>query len=581
MTADRIRRRLAAILASDVVGYSRLMSRDEAGTHARLSAFRRDVFEPAVREFGGRTVKLMGDGALVEFPSVVDAVDCALAVQRAVSEAGREETGDRRIMLRIGIHLGDVIDDDNDIFGDGVNIAARLEGLAPAGGIAISEDALRQVEGKVGVGFVDAGEQRLKNIDRPVRVFHAQLAAMDALSEPGREPDAADKPSIAVLPFDNMSNDPEQDYFSDGITEDIITDLSRIPELLVISRNSTFTYKGKATKLQQVCRDLGVRYILEGSVRKAGGRVRINAQLIDGRSDSHLWAERYDRSIEDIFVVQDDVTARIVRALTQQLVRDVSPSEQPAQTGNIEAYDCVLRGRELYRQFSNDGNRAARALFEKAIALDPDYAEPYAGLAEPYVHDWLVGGEPTLDNAFEMAAKANALDPRAPLVNEALSTVYLFRRQHAEAMATARRWIDMEPSNAEAYANLAGAKVFAGDYHDVAGLIEQATLLNPIYPFYYPHYIGMANLMMRRFDAAAVLLRRAIERNAEALWPHVYLAAACGHLGRKEDATAEVAEIKRINPKFSVDQLSRLLPYKSSADSELLLDGLRKAGLPA
>jgi TolB-like protein/Flp pilus assembly protein TadD len=399
-------------------------------------------------------------------------------------------------------------------------------------------------------------------------------------AEEDTPPTRPDKPSIAVLPFENMSGDPEQEYFADGISEDITTELSRISEVIVISRNSTFTYKGRAAKVQDVCRDLGVRYVLEGSVRKAGERVRINAQLIDGRSGGHLWAERYDRGLEDIFAVQDDVTEKIVRALEVKLVRGVAAHQAREQVHHPEAYDRVLRGREQYRLFSKESNEAARVLFERAIELDPNYAEPYAGLAETYVQEWFMGTEPSLDRAFELAQQAAAREPTLPFVQEALSTVYLFKKQHAEAIVTARRWIELEPSNADAYATLAGAMHFSGENEEVIALVEKAIRLNPFYPFFYPHYIGMANLAMHRFDEAIAALTRGAVRNPEALWPHVFLAACHGHMGDDDEASGQLAEVRQINPEFSITSLLKLLPYKRSADIDLLLVGLRKAGLP-
>ncbi len=570
-------RRLAAILAADVVGYSRLMGADEAGTLAAMRTLRKDTIEPLIASHRGRIVKLMGDGVLAEFASVVDAVECALAWQME-----RQAAEDQTLRFRIGVNLGDIIFEDNDIHGEGVNLAARLEGLAEPGRICISAVVHDQINRRVDASFTDLGDYELKNIDRPVRVWQWSLEASDgdASIQTEQSPlSLPDKPSIAVLPFDNMSNDPEQEYFSDGITEDIITGISRIPEVMVISRNSTFTYKGKAAKIQDVCRDLGVRYVLEGSVRKAGERVRISAQLIDGSSGGHLWAERYDRRLEDIFAVQDDVTEKIVRALEIKLVGGVAAHEARDQTHNPEAYDCVLRGREQYRLFSKDSNAAARQLYERAITLDPDYAEPYAGLAETYVQDWFMGSEPTLDRAFELAQQATARDQTFPLVQEALSTVHLFKKQHAEAIATARHWIELEPSNAEAYATLAGAMHFSSENDEVIALINKAMRLNPFYPFYYPHYIGLAKLGMRRFDEAIVALKRGVARNPDALWPHVFLAVCHGHLGEDSQARAQLAEVRRINPEFSNAALPNLLPYKSRADIDLVVDGLRKAGL--
>ena len=569
-------RRLSAILAADVVGYSRLIRADEDGTIMSLRKLRAELIEPKIAARNGRVVKLMGDGILVEFSSVVDAVQCGADVQHSMAERNAGAPENERFVFRIGINLGDVVIEGDDIHGDGINVAARLEALAEPGEICVSGAVHDQVRDRLDLAFEDMGDRNLKNIDRPVRVWRwcsdKSVAGTDAEPVPAFPP----KTSIAVLPFDNMSGDPEQEYFADGITEDIITEISRIPEVMVISRNSTFTYKHKAAKSQDVCRDLGVRYVLEGSVRKAGERVRINAQLIEGRSGGHLWAERYDRGLEDIFAVQDDVTEKIVRALEVKLVGATEPRQK---TGISEAYDCVLRGREQYRLFSKSSNSAARNLYERAIALDPDYAEPYAGLAETHVQDWFMGHDPALDRAFELAQQASARDPSLPLVQEALSTAHLFKKQHAEAIATARRWIELEPSNADAYATLAGALHFAGENEDVIALIEKAMRLNPFYPFFYPHYIGLANLAMRRYEEAVAAFKRSVALGSEALWPHVFLAACHGILGEKAMARTQLAEVLRINPGFSTAWLRTFMPYKRSADLDLLIGGLHKAGL--
>jgi adenylate cyclase len=580
--SENTERRLVAIVSADVAGYSRLIGADEAGTLAAMRAHRAELIDALIARHGGRIVKTMGDGLLLEFPSVVNAVKCSIDMQKGMVTRNGTIAEDKRIGFRIGVHLGDIVVDGDDIHGDGVNVAARLQEASETGGLALSDIAHESLGSLVDADFEDGGQQQFKNIVRPIRTWRWMPDRPTATTAPGlsdEPPTEPDTPSIAVLPFDNISNDPEQEYFSDGITEDIITEISRIPDVMVISRNSTFTYKGKAAKAQDVCRDLGVRYVLEGSVRKAGDRVRITAQLIDGHSGGHLWAERYDRRLEDIFAVQDDVTEKIVRALEVKLVRRAATPERGGQTHNLEAYDCVLRGREQYRLFTRDSNAAARELYERARALDPDYAEPYAGLAETYVQDWFMGSEPTLDRAFDLAQQATARDPTLPLVQEALSTVHLFKKQHRRAIAAARRWIELEPGNADAYATLAGSMHFSGENQDVVALIEKAMRLNPFYPFFYPHYIGLANLMMRRFDAAAVAFKRAVVRNPEVLWPHVFLAASHGHLGEEIQARDQVAEVRRINPEFSLASLLNLLPYKNSADVDLLVDGLRKAGL--
>jgi adenylate cyclase len=579
--AEGTRRRLAAIVTADVVGYSRLMGADETGTLAALRAHRSELIDPLIADHGGRIVKTMGDGLLLEFPSVVDAIICSLEFQTGMLERNAGIADGGAIRWRVGVHLGDVIVEDDDIFGDGVNVASRIEALADPDGIAISDDAHRQVRDRLDIAWRDGGEHRVKNIARAIPIWRWIPSAGQAppiAAGASELPAAPDGASIAVLPFDNMSGDREQDYFADGITEDIITELSKIPGLLVISRNSTFTYKGKATKAQDVCAALGVRYVMEGSVRKAGERVRITAQLIDGRSGGHMWAERYDRGMADIFAVQDDVTEKIVRALEVNLADKMVGRPARMDTDKPAAYDCVLRGREQYRLFSKDGNLNARRLYEEAIAIDPDYAAAHAGLAGTCLHDWFLGSPDALDRAFELALRANALDPSLPLVHEALGNVYLFRKQHEEALAAARRWIEVEPGNADAYANLAGALLFIGEPEQVISLIEKATRLNPFHPFYYTLYRGMALLSMERYQEALEALERSAAHNPESLATYLYLAACHGHLGENEPAREALAEMHGIHPEFSMAWVRNFQPYKRAADLDRLVEGLRRAG---
>ncbi len=578
-------RRLTTILVADIVGFSRQMAADEEGVVTRLKALRTAVIDPRIAAGDGRLIKTMGDGFLIEFPSVVAAVRTAIAIQTDMGERGAGDPEDRRLHLRMGINVGDIVIDGDDILGDGVNIAARLEPLAPAGGICISRAVYEQVRGKVDADLVAMGARHLKNIPEPVDIWHIQVdntaaaSAGPAAQSTAHRPPAAEQPSVAVLPFDNMSADPAQDYFADGITEDIITELSRLPALLVIARNSTFTYKGKATKVQDVCRDLRVRYVLEGSVRKAGQRVRVTAQLIDGSSGGHVWAERYDRDLSDIFAVQDDVTEKIVRALEVQLT-DIERG--PSSRGNpedLEAYDCVLRAREQYRLFTREGNAAARELYERAMMLAPNYAEGYAGTAETYVQDWFFGTSDRLDDAYALAQTAKRLNPSLPLVYEALSTVHQFSRQHDEALAAARRWVEVEPGDAEAHANLAGVLVFAGEPEQVEGLIVKAMRLNPFYPFYYPLYVGLAQFAMHHFADAVQSIKRSVTRNPHALPSHFFLAAAYGQLGEDALAHDALVEARRINPGLSMAQIRKIAVYRRAEDTTLLVDGLRKAGL--
>ena len=584
MSGTEFKQRLAAILAADVAGYSRLMAADDRATVTALDAARR-VFRAMIESNQGRVIDMAGDSVLALFETATGAVSAAIAVQAEINPLADAVPEQRRMRFRIGVHLGDVIEKgDGTIYGDGVNIAARLEGLAEPGGITVSESIRTAVKGKVSAGFEDQGKQTVKNIPDPVHCYrvraHEAAASNDFPSVSEIDLSVPDKPSIAVLPFANMSGDPQQEYFTDGITEDIITDISRIPALFVIARNSTFTYKGKAAKVQDICRDLGVRYVLEGSVRKSGQRIRVTAQLIDGDSGGHIWAERYDRELADIFAVQDDVTEQIVRALAIRLTGATSTLASHQETENPEAYDSVLRGREQYRLFTQDSNAAARRHYEKAIELDPSYAAAHAGLAQTYMHDWFCGAPEGLERAFELAETAKSLDPHLPLVYEALSGVLLFKRRHDEALAAATRWTEIEPNNAEAYANLAGVLHFAGEPRRVADLIEKAKRLNPFHPFYYTLYVGQACFVMRLFKDAVRFIKRSITHNPESLPAHLYLAACHGKLGEDKLAHEALAEVLRINPACSLASVRTIFAYRRAADLDLLTEGLRNAGLP-
>src|ERR1039458_6777233 len=422
MAEARVERRLAAILAADVAGYSRLMGVDEEGTLAALKACRREFIDPKIAEHRGRIVKTTGDGALVEFASAVDAVRCAMEIQRVMAVRNADIPESRRVEFRIGINVGDIIIDEGDIYGDGVNIAARIEGIAEPGGISISKDAWRQVQGKVAASFVDAGEQSLKNIARPVRVYRLDLAPKPAAASKVPRPTLAlpDKPSIAVLAFNNMSGDPEQEYFSDGICEDIITDLSKLSELNVIARNSSFTCAGKPVDVKRVGRELGVRYVLEGSVRKAGNRVRVTGQLIDAESGAHIWADRFDRDLTDIFAVQDELTREIIAALKIKLSEAEKALIVGSSTNNEDAHDFFLRGREALSRPKRAREMFTEppACFRRAIELDPNYAAPYAGLGFAYVldyqHHWSDTSENSLPQAERLISESISKDDKDP-----------------------------------------------------------------------------------------------------------------------------------------------------------------------
>lgn len=584
-------RRLAAILAADVVGYSRLIRADEEGTIAALKALRADFVDPKLAEHNGRIVKLMGDGILAEFASVVDAVRTAVETQVAVARHNAGLPGDKRIEFRVGVNLGDVVIDGDDIHGDGVNIAARLEGIAKPGGICISDKVYEEVRDRLDVAFEDLGEQEIKNVDRPVRVW--RWSGMEGAeskvrtSEPLQLPD---KPSIAVLPFTNMSGDAEQEYFADGITEDIITELARLRSLLVIARNSSFTYKGRSSKVQDVAADLNVRYVVEGSVRKAGDRVRVTAQLIDAASGNHLWADRYDRELVDIFALQDEITQNIVSILPGRLEDADAERARRKQTANMTAYDHVLLGLTRFRRFTCDENAAAREAFRKAIALDPFYAHAHALLALTDVWDVFADWQNrSLDEALEAAQRALTLDDYNSLPHAILGYILFQRKQDAEAEIEFQRAITLNPNDADAIAFKANVLVYFGRWEEALELIGKAMRLNPIPPSWYYWFQGLALHSGRDYEAAMRVIRKIHPQ----LRPgHAYLAACLAHLNRMDEARTELDAFVGAGRRNSADAdeyarytpqelaLERASRYRRTSDAKHFLEGLRKAGLP-
>jgi len=589
MAEERVNRKLAAILAADVVGYSRLMGADEAGTLGALKRHREVIFDPAVAAHNGRIVKLIGDGTIVEFGSVIDAVNCALAVQRSAALPPDPSSAPSPIVLRIGINLGDVIIEGEDIYGDGVNIAARLEPLAEPGGICISAIVNESIGNRVDVHFQDGGEIGVKNIDRPIRVWRWHPATANAVEQKTNGAHAAQKistASIAVLPFTNMSGDAEQEYFSDGITEDIITDLSKIAGLTVIARNSSFTYKGRAVDVRAVGRELGVQSVLEGSIRRAGNRVRITAQLIDAGSGGHLWADRYDRDLTDIFAVQDDVTHRIVDALKVTL----SPDEKARPAGggtavNMEAYDYSLRGREIL--LGNPKTRQtfeqATALFRKAIELDPNFAVARAGLGFAYMFDyqnrWSDDPDASLALAKEYAESAIEKDPKEPLSHAVAAVAATFRGDLARAQSEVGIALSLNPNLAMAY-NIAGSiRMYAGEPLEAIALIERGIRLDPAGKTQYLHFLGLANLVAGKYETAVALFKQRIALVPGTDFSRSALASALGHLGQVDEARRIWRELEEINPKYSFNEHLGRLPFKRKEDGERLAEGLRKAGL--
>jgi TolB-like protein/class 3 adenylate cyclase/cytochrome c-type biogenesis protein CcmH/NrfG len=570
-----VERRLAAILAADVVGYSRLIEADEAGTLATLKARRKQVLEPLLARHHGRLVKVMGDAALVEFASAVSAVECALALQRAMAEANRDAASDRAVLLRIGISLGDVVVEGSDLYGEGVIVATRLEAMAEPGGICVSGSVHQQVGRRLPVGFEDVGPQVLKNMANPVQVYRIHPAEGDRV--PGPVPPVPVSPSIVVLPFINLSSDPEHEYFADGLTEDLITDLSQAAGLIVIARNSAFSYKGKQVDVRTIARDLGVRYVIEGSARRAAGRVRINVQLIDAIGGGHLWAERLDRDLDDIFKVQDEVVARIVQALIGRLT--TTPMAERRRPASIEAYDLYVRGRALYLQ-SPESNRQAQHLFESVLAIDPEFAAAHRWLALILTETWMFWGEPDQRNrarALELANRAVVLDPNDSDAHWVLGAVLAKVRQWAEAEREYATALRLDRSNAEAWTMRSELMVLVGRSAEALANIEQALRLNPHPPGWYYWLLGQAEYLDRQYERAVRSLSR--EETYRSLSRRT-LAAALAKLGRREEAKREAELFMINNPHFTISGWAATVGFQDEAALRHFIEGYREAGLP-
>ncbi|MDP6573982.1 MAG: tetratricopeptide repeat protein [SAR202 cluster bacterium] len=570
-----IQQRLAAVLAADVVGYTRLMEKDTEGTVAAWQAVRDEVINPTVDAHSGRIVKLTGDGFLAEFPTVNEAVKCGIELQQGFAESTLD--------FRIGINLGDIIDDGQDIHGEGVNVAARIEALAEPGGISISGGVYEQVRNRIEATYEDMGDQEVKNVSAPVKVFAIRLEGAAGVASQA-EISVANKPSIAVLPFDNMSGDPEQEYFSDGITEDIITDLSKVSALFVIARNSSFTYKGKVVDVKQVAADLGVRYVLEGSVRKATNRVRITAQLLDGVTGGHLWADRYDRDLNDIFLVQDEVTQNIVEALKLKLSLKESNRVGVPITSNIEAYDYALRARELMHRHTPEAHVEARKLLEQAIELDHEFSTAYAFLAvvlfSDFTNGWNDATEKALDQGLELATMAVEVDPDGPQGYWALALGHMWKRNLDQAIEEIDRAVALGPNHSEAYAVRGLIFAYAGQPIEAVASLEKSMRLNPHFPDLHLHFLAHAHFLQANYGEAVALLQRRIRLYPETDISRVLLASCFGHMGRVDEARNQWAKALEMNPTYSIEQKARVLPYRNPADWDRFIDGLHKAGLP-
>src|SRR6266404_1445552 len=585
MTEERAKRRLAAILAADVVGYSRLMQLDEIGTLAALKNRRSEILQPIVSRHHGRIVKLMGDGVLIEFSSAVNAVECGVALQEAMAAANADTPEGRHIVLRVGINLGDVVVEGGDLYGDGVNIAARLEALAEPGSIYLSQTVLSHVRGKVQVSFEDLGETNLRNMAEPVQVYRVSGTTADAIAP--RKTSQLSKVSIAVLPFTNMSGDPEQEYFSDGITEDLITALSRIRWFFVIARNSCFAYKGRSSDIRDVARKLGVAYILEGSVRKAGNRVRVTAQLIDGASGNHVWAQRYDRDLEDIFAVQDEITATLVGAIEPELGKAERERARAKRPDDLRAWDFYQRGLwHTYKRTREDLAEAQR-MFRQAIEIDPGLARAYAAAEEAFFFQFVGGyvdtGEAAKADALRFAEKAVQLDGEDAFNRYALGRALTLVRRHDSAVLELRKAIELNPSLAQAHSALAMALATGGHPEQALPHIELAMRLSPQDPYFGQFLVRRAEacLFLGRLEEAVEAAERSL-REPNIQWSRwAILAAAQAHLGRLEEARRSIEALRILRPEIDLAFTRDYWPIADANALEYLLDGLRKAGLSA
>jgi adenylate cyclase len=615
MGGRSVARRLAAILSADVEGYSRLMGDDEVATVRAITEYR-VVIASAVAGHGGRVVDTPGDNVLAEFASVVDAVQCAVDVQRELQARNAELPPSRQMRFRIGINLGDVIVEDDQLYGDGVNIAARLESLAEGGGICLSGTAYDQIEGKLPFRCEFMGEHSVKNIARPVRVYRLHLEPGTA-SRPSPKrgrgrgrlakavtvmlilgaagwggwrwltPESAglplpDRPSVAVLPFANLSQDPAQEYFSDGVTEDLITGLAKVSGLFVIARNSVFTYKGKPVKIRDVGRDLGVRYVLEGSVQRSGSRVRITAQLVDASTGYHIWAERYDREVNDIFALQDEVTQQIVRAMAVRLTEAEKIRLGRPPTGVLEAYDLVLRGTVERHRTTREGNAEARRLFVQALDLDPNYASAYLGLAWTHLQSWQLlwtTDREGLERARELGDKAIALNDTLVGAYHLLGQVHLWMKEHDRAIALAERAVALAPNDADGYETLAEILGWSGRPEESISQIRHAMRLNPHYPFFYLWTLGHGYYLVGRRQEALDAFARLAHENPNFFPTYAYSAVLFGELGRVKEARESWEKAGHLNRGASMLNLRDRIPYKRPADLDRLLSAAHRAGM--
>ena len=587
MSTQELKRKLTAILSADVKGYSRLMGENEEATVRTITAYRK-VFAAIVKKHRGWVVDSPGDNIMAEFASVVDAVRGAVEIQEELKARNSELPEDRRMEFRIGINLGDVIQEGERIYGDGVNVAARIEKLADPGGICISESVRTTVGTNLPLGYDFIGEHSVKNIARPIRAYRILVETASATDIPFTESmtlHVPDKPSIAVLPFTNMSGDPEQEYFSDGITEDIITALSRSPWLFVISRNSGFAYRGKAVDVKQVSQELGVRYILEGSVRKAGNRVRVTAQLVDGTLGSHVWAEKYDGELQDIFELQDELTQKVVASTHTQIQLDISERVGRLERPDVGTWDLLARGWKLFYELTEESLASAETLFRRAVASDPTSCEAHQLLASVLIHQAQMGyvsdWDATISKAYELAKRAVALDDRNEYAHWTLGFIELWRRNHDMAIAELERAVELNPNCSLAYGTLGTVLSYSGEPDESIKNNEIAIRSNPrdISIFFRFSGIAMAHFVAGCYSEAAQWARKTVQRKPTWRVGHAVLAASLGQLNRLEEAKEAVNNYLQMIPDATISGL-RQLPFKNPDDAHRFEEGLRNAGLP-
>ena len=633
MAPEKFKRKLTAILSADVKGYSRLMGEDEEGTIRTLNAYK-EVMTGFIRKHEGRVVGSAGDSVLAEFASVVDAVRCAVGIQEEIKDRNRDLPEDRRMEFRVGINLGDVVEEGDNILGDGVNVAARLQSLADAGGICVSGTVYDQVKGKLAFSYDYVGEQAVKNIKEPVRVYRVRMEPEVASPKMGQEKKVAGKglskatlaiiavvviagavilyqfvlrptpsktevaskekmafslpdvPSIAVMPFVNMSKDPDQEFLCDGITEEIITALSKVRNLFVISRQSTFSYKGKPVKVKQVSEELGVRYVLEGNLQRSGDRIRINAQLIDALTGHHLWAERYERDLKDIFALQDEITMKILTATQVKLTVGEQASTMEKYFRGKQGLDCYLKYLEGMKYFGGhniEDNRVARRIAEEEIAMCPECPMGYGLMGRVQMMEyWFSSGrspQESIEKGMEMAQKALAMDDSIAGAHGLLSHVFYLKREYDKAIAEGERALALDPGGVEAQFIYARSLNYAGRTEEAIAMFQKAIRLNPFGSTLTFLHLGMSYRIMGRFEESVSAIKKTIERSPNNIFAHIQLAVTYIQMGREKEARAEAEEVLRINPKFSVDSYAKLLPYKDQSVNDSIVAALRKAGL--